>query len=272
LRVVAEPQLGEWRARVRGLDEAQYEFIAFVDDDNWVAPDWIQQLSKIMTAEPAIGACGSMLAPVFEITPPNWFERYQVHYGILPSAQGARRQISLCAAGMGLRAAAWQELVANGFRGHLTGRIGQQLWGGSDTELCFALKLAGWELVVDDRLQVKHYLPRERLTWSYLRRLVTASAYAAVALDGYYFAWQRADRVRESWAWAFASGARQLLMSHKLSKVLISRLHSAEGDDEVILIDKKFARLKALLSLRRRYTAIRREVREAGWRKKDRLL
>jgi hypothetical protein len=225
-----------------------------------------------MSAEPAVGACGSQLVPVFETDPPSWFERYQVHYGILPADQAAGPTISVCAAGMGLRASAWHDLFSNGFRGHLTGRIGQQLWGGSDTELCFAFKLAGWELLVDDRLNVQHYLPRERLTWNYLRRLVAASAYAAAALDGYYLAWQKAGPLRESWFWAFSSGATQLIVNHKLSKIVRSRLHSDEGDDEVILIDMQFARLKALLSLRRRYTEIRREVREAAWRKKARLL
>ena len=272
LRVIVEPKLGEWHARVRGLQEARYEIIGFVDDDNWVAPDWLEQLAKIMSADPAIGACGSTLIPAFEIKAPHWFERYQVYYGILNSVQAARPPICLCTAGMGLRASAWQNLVSHGFRGHLTGRVGQQLWGGSDTELCFALKLAGWELVVDDRLKVQHYLPRERLTWSYLRKLVAGSAYAVAALDGYYFAWQKADLLHESWIWALASGTKQLLVNHKLSTILTSRLHSVEGDDEVILVDMQLARLKSLLCLRRRYTEIRREVREAAWRKRERLL
>src|SRR5215468_3703384 len=36
LRVVYEPRLGLSHARSRGLSEARYEIVSFVDDDNWV--------------------------------------------------------------------------------------------------------------------------------------------------------------------------------------------------------------------------------------------
>jgi len=272
LRVVSEPLLGEWHARVRGLQEAQGEIIGFVDDDNWVAPDWMQRLAEIMSADSAIGACGSMLAPVFDVTPPSWFERYQIYYGIQTGAQATRPPVSLCAAGMGLRASAWHSLVAQGFRGHLTGRVGPQLSSGCDTELCYALKLAGWKLVLDSRLKVQHYLPPERLTWNYLRTLLRSSSYSVAALDGYYYAWQKSDRLRESWAWAFASGTKHLLLHHSPLKILASRMRRSEGDDEAILIDIQLARLRGLLSLRGRYSEIRREIRKAAWRTTDRLL
>lgn len=272
LRIVSEPVLGEWSARVRGLREAHYDIIGFVDDDNWIAPDWVQQLAEIMAADPEIAACGSTLTPAFELAPPSWFERYQIYYGIQTSTPASHLPISLCAAGMGLRVSAWHSLVGQGFRGHLTGRVGSQLSSGSDTELCYALKLAGWKLVVDSRLKVQHYLPNERLTWSYLRRLIASSSYSAAALDGYYYAWQKHDRLRETWLWAFASGVKQLFLNHSLTKIVASRLRCSEGDAEGVRIDMQFSRLRGLLSLRRRYNEIRREVREAAWRKKDRLL
>ena len=179
---------------------------------------------------------------------------------------------NVCTAGMGLRASAWEALVRQGFRPHLTGRIGQRLLAGWDTELCYALKLAGWKLVIDHRLKVQHYLPTDRLSWKYLRTLVAGSAYSVPALDAYHFAWRKGDSLRETWLWAFASGVKQLLMRHRLRKILTSRLRRREGNDEVILIDMQIARLKGLLSLRGRYGYICHETREAAWRKRDRLL
>jgi glycosyltransferase involved in cell wall biosynthesis len=270
LRVVPEPELGESNARCRGLQEAHYSIIGFVDDDNWAGPHWVEQLAQVMAEDPELGACGSVLTPAFETPPPNWFSRYQVQYGIV-SPDPEHPAIAVCTAGMGLRVAAWESLIVQGFRPHLTGQIGLRRLAGWDTELCYALKLAGWKLVIDPRLTVQHHLPPARLSWKYLRALVVASAYSVPALDAYHFAWRKADRLRENWVWAFASGVKQLIVKHSLAKILISRLRLSEGDDDAITIDMQIARLKGLVSLGRRYGEIRREIRRAKWRIKDRL-
>src|SRR6516164_1105638 len=42
LRLIGESRLGVRYARERGFSEARYEFLAFVDDDNWIAHDWVR--------------------------------------------------------------------------------------------------------------------------------------------------------------------------------------------------------------------------------------
>src|SRR5207245_10771084 len=42
LRVVTEPRLGIGHARLRALETATYDVVGFVDDDNWLAPGWVQ--------------------------------------------------------------------------------------------------------------------------------------------------------------------------------------------------------------------------------------
>lgn len=41
LQVVSEPEPGLSNARKRGFMEAKYELVSFVDDENWLAPDWV---------------------------------------------------------------------------------------------------------------------------------------------------------------------------------------------------------------------------------------
>jgi glycosyltransferase involved in cell wall biosynthesis len=53
LRVVQEPCLGVRYARERGLAEAKYSFLGFVDDDNWVADDWVRSAYEIVSSDPA---------------------------------------------------------------------------------------------------------------------------------------------------------------------------------------------------------------------------
>ena len=73
LRVIDESRLGVQYARERGLAEAKYEFLGFVDDDNWVAHDWVRAAYDIFSSDSNLGAVGSIRTPVCEVSPPAWF-------------------------------------------------------------------------------------------------------------------------------------------------------------------------------------------------------
>ena len=66
LRIIREAKLGLQCARERGLKEAKYDFIGFVDDDNWVAPDWVRVAYETLESDSSLGALGSICDPVFE--------------------------------------------------------------------------------------------------------------------------------------------------------------------------------------------------------------
>src|SRR6266849_3866937 len=74
LRVVLEARLGLAYARRRGVSEANYEFLSFVDDDNWVCPNWVQLVWKLMMQHPDVGACGGFCIAKCELPPPAWYE------------------------------------------------------------------------------------------------------------------------------------------------------------------------------------------------------
>ena len=70
-RHVREPQLGLTPARVRGIIESRGELLVFVDDDNVLAPDYLQSARAIAERCPDLGAFGAgALEPEFEVTPP----------------------------------------------------------------------------------------------------------------------------------------------------------------------------------------------------------
>jgi glycosyltransferase involved in cell wall biosynthesis len=56
IRVVLEPGIGLSNARKRGFLEARHNIVSFIDDDNWVCPEWIELVSNIMTNHPDIAA------------------------------------------------------------------------------------------------------------------------------------------------------------------------------------------------------------------------
>src|SRR4051794_8772695 len=52
MRVVLEPRVGLTFARQAGIAVAQYDLIIFVDDDNWLAPDYLQFACELMHRYP----------------------------------------------------------------------------------------------------------------------------------------------------------------------------------------------------------------------------
>ena len=191
MRVVTEPQLGLIYARLRGLSAARYEIVSFLDDDNWVAVDWVRRVAEIMAADPRVGACGGRTEAVTEMAPPPWFTDYAAWYAVGRQGESTGditwRRGRLWGAGLTLRKQAWKDLVENGFSATLSGRSGKQMSAGEDTEICYALRLAGWRLWYAEDLMLRHFIPAGRLTVDYLTRLRCGFGRQSIGIDPYRF-------------------------------------------------------------------------------------
>ena len=113
LRVVHEHQLGLGHAHARGFAEASGQLVTWVEDDNWIAPDWLELVSRTMEEHPEVGALGGFNEPVCEISPPAWLERFQYAYAAGPQGP-ARGDVTdsrgfLWGAGMTVRKKAWDQ-------------------------------------------------------------------------------------------------------------------------------------------------------------------
>jgi glycosyltransferase involved in cell wall biosynthesis len=268
LRVVREPKLGLTHARLRGIAEAEYEILCFVDDDNRVDYDWIQTVSLLASEHPEVGAFGGQTEAAPETAPPAWFRQFQSYYAVgqqdekggdITDTRGY-----LWGAGMCLRKRAWQTLIEKHFNFLLSDRKGNALSSGGDAELCYALRLAGWRLWYDPRLRLKHYIPETRLRWSYVRKMSRGFGAATAGMDAYQVALKaRAGSrgsTRESWLWQTLATVRYLLK--KPFKLISAPFSSMEGDPDVLQIENMWGRLLELLRNRRRYDANLREVKE----------
>ena len=276
MRVVHEPRLGSYYARERAFAEAEYELVSFIDDNNWVGPGWVATVSECMSADPDVGAIGSVNTAVADVPFPEWFHRYCQYY-----AAWAYRELAaprgLNGAGMTIRKTAWRELKREGFEPRLTGRVGSRLARGEDLELGFALQLRGYKIRIEPTLRLEHYITPGRLQWSYLRRLLRSYGDASVILDGYSLVSQSVqpklvNRLGQCWWIRLGKEATQLLYSFSVVKLVKSRFRDMEGDDAVAAIDIHIGRLLALSQLRASYGAFRRGLADASWRKPDHLL
>jgi GT2 family glycosyltransferase len=272
LRVVEEPRLGVRYARERGLAEANYAFLGFVDDDNWVANDWVCTAYDIISSDSRLGALGSVRLPACEVAPPYWFESVHSAYAILTDSEFEQIQEPikyLPTAGLCVRKAAWEKLIQNGFRLQLTGSIGKKIVGGEDAELTLSLRLSGWDLRIDPRLRLQHFMPRQRLEWSYTRRLLRGYGASDALLDAYS---ERSVSLRSGFRrwlserWWYQFGASLGRMVRRPRAVIAALLSDGDGRHDIIEIERQVGRVLGLLHYRRRYGQLRREVRDAPWR------
>lgn len=188
LRIVKEPEAGLMYARKHGVNTAQYDLMIFCDDDNFLAPNYLQLSYEVMTSNEKIGALGGCSEGYYDGEPPAWFSTYIkdgyaigkqfIHTGDITWERGY-----IWGAGMVSRTALLRDILNAPFT--TTDRKGASLASGGDTEICYKLIEKGYLLYYDDRLFYQHYITDRRLTWDYVVKLskgITQTIYLLLPL------------------------------------------------------------------------------------------
>ncbi len=186
--VLQEPKLGLTAARQRGLRAARGALAVLVDDDNVLAPDYLEQVVALFARQPRIGLAGGKSIPEFEHPPVDWACEFlallalrdlgpteQISTGLRPadSDRNSYPAFAPIGAGMALRRAAWNawlERTPNSGPA-LCDRRGGELTSGGDNDLVLCAMRAGWEVGYFPALSLTHLIPASRLEAEYLSRL-----------------------------------------------------------------------------------------------------
>jgi glycosyltransferase involved in cell wall biosynthesis len=189
LRVIREPRLGLTSARLAGILASRGSTIVFVDDDNVLSPTYLEEVARVFSTHPRLGAAGGKSIPVFEIPVAAWQEEFLdllalrdlgeaelVATTFRPEGMG-QNQYPSCApigAGMALRreaALAWVEAIQREPSRLKFDRTGTELVSGGDNDIVMVILENGWSVGYFPSLSLKHLVPRTRLETSYLARL-----------------------------------------------------------------------------------------------------
>ncbi|MBI5422660.1 MAG: glycosyltransferase [Opitutae bacterium] len=187
LRIVRETALGLTPARRRGFSEARSEFLVLVDDDNVLAPDYLDQVAALFAAHPKLGAAGGKNLGEFETPRPAWWQpefdgllacrdagdATEICTALFDPSTG-RNEYPLCApvgAGMALRRAALATWLADDSTARLPDRRGNELSSSGDNDIVLSILRAGWSVGYFPSLILTHLIPSGRVQPDYVARL-----------------------------------------------------------------------------------------------------
>lgn len=191
LRIISEDRAGTMYARQRGIAEASYRYLLYCDDDNWFASDYIALSYKLISRNHQIAVLGGRGKLVFDegFQIPEWLSEVSNYYGSGPQGKQAGDTTydkgCLYTAGATLDRVWLNKLYETGFQFVLTGRQGNSLIAGEDTELTYALAIIGGALHYSDKLLFSHYMLPRRITWDYFLKLSYAFGYSNFILKKY---------------------------------------------------------------------------------------
>lgn len=189
-KVIREQKVGLVHARLAGLKEAKFGWVMFCDDDNVLAPDFLQKAQETIGSDSRLGVLGSLGIPEFMGPKPVWFDRYASSFAVGPqlvSQFGAPILAHVYGACSIYRRDPLMNLFTNGFRSVLSDRSGESLSSGGDVEWCWLMQLMGYQVAYSSKLMFTHQLPASRLTWEYYLRLKRGISSNAGILSTYTY-------------------------------------------------------------------------------------
>jgi len=236
-RIVAEPELGLTCARLRAIAEASGELIVFVDDDNVLAPDYLEEALRVMRERPSLGAIGGRCRGEFEEKPPVWSRPYLAYLAVAERAESPKWNLHPnayepwypCGAGLVIRRALARayarELEKHPERRQLD-RRGDSLTSAGDIDMLLTCMDQGTSIGTFPQLALVHLIPRERVRFDYLRRMIYHANYSL-----YHLMLLRQSRFRpRRWPLAYLTCVGQgLLQGAWHPRALLLAVEAARG-------------------------------------------
>jgi hypothetical protein len=191
-KILLEQNLGLTPARMRGIRESCADILCFVDDDNVLDPDYLENALKIGDTCPHLGCWGGEILPEYEIPPEPWFKGCEDMLVVRPLDRDrwgnaySYDDSTPCGAGMCARRSVVSQFLTNCNNSELRrslGRAGTSLGSGEDVDLAHTAVDMGMGTGRFKALRLIHLIPAGRLDPAYLARLAEGMAESNVYLD-----------------------------------------------------------------------------------------
>ena len=200
-KVILETKQGLTPSRIRGIKEARFEILIFVDDDNILECDYLENSLNISIEFPKIGVWGGDIVGEFEELPAKWTDQYWYYLAIRKvekdywSNDVSSSRSEPCGAGMCLRkdvAKYYCHKLENDILRNSLDRSANNLISGGDTDIVLTALQLDYGMGVFKKIRLKHIIPQNSLTEDYLLKLMEGMKYSHLVLN---FIWTRQNAV-----------------------------------------------------------------------------
>lgn len=195
LRMVLETNQGLSYARNRGIRESEGEYIAIVDDDERIAPEFVASYVALFEEVPDAVAAGGPIVAEYPTGRPRWMSAFTerpiantMYFGA--EVREFPRGRVPGGGNMALRRSAVRRY---GVFDTSLGYVGESLVGGEESDLFERLQIAEAKYYYVPKAVMYHIIPKEKLTVEYLRRLSYNVGVSQLRRARYY---HRKGRVR----------------------------------------------------------------------------
>jgi glycosyltransferase involved in cell wall biosynthesis len=159
--------------RNKGVEEAQGEFIAFIDDDETVEPDYLQNLDLFFRDYPQAELSGGPVVPVYETPPPDWLSPFTMR--LITGAYDKGKKIKTVGAkdypGTGHATFKRELFFKYGEFNTNLGRKGTSLLGGEDKDFFLRLIQGGVHCYYLPSAKIYHHIPASKMSNDFFNRL-----------------------------------------------------------------------------------------------------
>jgi glycosyltransferase involved in cell wall biosynthesis len=171
--VVRESRQGLIHARLAGIAAGQGELVVFVDDDNELATNYLEEAVAFAHRHPVVGVFSGSSEGVFEKVPLISHEPRFGPWDPIGAGMVSRREV----------AKAYLEFVSSHTGASSLGRTGHALFSCEDTLMARIGNREGYACAYAPALRLRHHIKRERLAPPYLFALIRDLGRSYVRLE-----------------------------------------------------------------------------------------
>lgn len=180
IRYIFESKQGLSNARKAGVDSCNGKWIIFLDDDNFIQPNWIKSAFSYIEKHPEVGAFNGAVIPKLLFDPSKEdFLRLKSSYMVLACTHMNKEELlknpitpfrNPIGAGLVIRTNPLKELSGNGWL-NSAGRTADNLISGEDGEMAFYIKNKGYKFGFFPDMILYHEIPKSRIGDEYLLKM-----------------------------------------------------------------------------------------------------
>lgn len=192
-RHVREDKLGLTPARLRGIRESHGDIVLFVDDDNVLAPDYLQTAKHLIAHHPHLGVIGAgVIEPEFAVEPSRELLPYLGSLALrcVASARWGNNTDDWASVPWGAGLCVTRR-VAQSYRPlmmqlgveDLVDRRGKHHFGNGDVAFSWSSVMQGLGFGVFPQLHIVHLIPADRVTQGHFLQVAQDRGFASMVLE-----------------------------------------------------------------------------------------